>query len=98
MPLKSIVSSFRVGNSYFRTELVKQWKLIRCLSVVGKRNFEKYGTFNTKLTRNQDIEFNKRIKRRRKDILIPIHIVFIMLEKIGKICLTIIIKTANGIF
>ena len=59
--LSSIVS---VGNSDFRlgVDNIKEVDTVP-FGFFRKNVFEKFGTFNENLIRNQDIEFNKRIKR-----------------------------------
>lgn len=52
-----------VGNALFRTGVNKVYEVDTvAFGCYRKSVFEKYGFFNTKLTRNQDIEFNLRIK------------------------------------
>jgi len=65
LAIKNVLSHpLGVGNSYFRTGISKTMEVDTVPFGCWKKEiFEKYGTFNTKLTRNQDIEFNKRIKK-----------------------------------
>ncbi len=65
LAIKKVLSHpLGVGNSYFRTGISKTMEVDTVPFGCWKKEiFEKYGTFNTKLTRNQDIEFNKRIKK-----------------------------------
>lgn len=63
--IKSVLTSpFGVGNSYFRTgtENVKEVDTVP-FGCYHQSVFTKYGGYNNLLTRNQDIELNKRIKR-----------------------------------
>ena len=53
-----------VGNSAFRTGIDSAGEVDTVPFGCWKRDvFEKYGYFDERLVRNQDIEFNKRIKR-----------------------------------
>ncbi|HNQ68650.1 MAG TPA: glycosyltransferase family 2 protein [Bacteroidales bacterium] len=59
---KVLSNKFGVGNATFRTGTTE----VKSVDTVAygcykKESFEKFGLFNVKLTRNQDIEFNKRI-------------------------------------
>ncbi len=70
---KVLGSKLGVGNSYFRTG-IKEIKEVDTVPFgCYKRNiFEKIGLYNTRLTRNQDIELNKRLKNSNgKIFLIP---------------------------
>jgi len=63
--LRKIMSDpLGVGNSYFRTgvEEVKQVDTVP-FGCYRKAVFEKIGVYDTRLTRNQDIELNKRLVR-----------------------------------
>ena len=65
--------SFGVGNSYFRINS-KEPKLVDTVfgGCYKREIFEKIGLFNEKLVRNQDIEFNSRLRKRGgKIFLIP---------------------------
>jgi len=59
-----LMSKFGVGNSLFRigVKTVKEVDTVP-FGCWRKSIFEKYGLFDTRLARNQDIEFNKRIIR-----------------------------------
>ncbi|MBO7482016.1 MAG: glycosyltransferase family 2 protein [Bacteroidales bacterium] len=58
-----LMSPFGVGNSSFRTGTDKIMEADTVPFGCYNRNvFEKFGYYNTKLIRNQDIELNKRIK------------------------------------
>ncbi len=61
--IKVMSSKFGVGNAYFRTgiEEVKEVDTVP-FGCYKKNIFSKIGLYNTRLTRNQDIELNKRIK------------------------------------
>lgn len=63
--IKEVLSNpFGVGNSLFRTGIEKVTEVDTVPFGCYRREvFEKYGMYNTKLVRNQDIELNKRIKR-----------------------------------
>lgn len=63
--------SFGVGNSYFRTGL-KEPKYVDTVpfGCYRKEIFEKIGLFNENLVRNQDIEFNLRLKKAGGKILL----------------------------
>jgi glycosyltransferase involved in cell wall biosynthesis len=63
LAVKAVMSDpFGVGNSYFRTGVEKITSVDTVPFGCYKREvFKKYGTFDTSLVRNQDIEFNKRI-------------------------------------
>lgn len=54
---------FGLGGAKFRTAIKEQYVDTVFPGVWPKRIFEKYGTFNEKLARNQDIEFNSRIRK-----------------------------------
>lgn len=57
-----LANKFGVGNSYFRTgtdEIIEVDAISGCYK---KSVFEKYGLYDERLIRNQDIELNKRIK------------------------------------
>ncbi len=72
--IKKVLSSrFGVGNSYFRTgiEEIKEVDTVP-FGCYKKKVFEKIGLYDTRLTRNQDIELNKRLKRNNgKIFLLP---------------------------
>lgn len=66
-------NKFGVGNASFRlgTSEIKSVDTV-AYGCYKKEAFEKFGLFNTKLTRNQDIEFNKRIiNAKEKIFLVP---------------------------
>ncbi len=69
-------NSFGVGNSYFRIGS-KEPKYVDTVpfGCYYKRIFEKIGYFNENLIRNQDIEFNLRIKKNGGKILLAPDIV-----------------------
>lgn len=57
-------NKFGVGNSTFRTGITKEQKVDTVPFGCWKRDvFEKYGLYDVRLVRNQDIELNKRILR-----------------------------------
>ena len=61
--IKSVLSNkFGVGNSYFRTGTDKIIEVDAISGCYHRDVFKKYGLYNEKLIRNQDIELNKRIK------------------------------------
>ncbi len=61
--IKSVLSNrFGVGNSYFRVGVDKVTEVDAISGCYHRSVFEKYGLYNEKLIRNQDIELNKRIK------------------------------------
>jgi len=62
-----------VGNSAFRTGILKAKEVDTVPFGCWKRStFDKYGKFDVRLVRNQDIEFNKRIHRGGgKIVIIP---------------------------
>ncbi|MCB2221037.1 MAG: glycosyltransferase family 2 protein [Bacteroidetes bacterium] len=74
LSIKSVLSSpFGVGNAFFRTGAaeIKEVDTVP-FGCYHKTVFEKYGRYNERLTRNQDIELNKRIKQNGgKIFLIP---------------------------
>jgi glycosyltransferase involved in cell wall biosynthesis len=74
LSIKSVLSSpYGVGNAFFRTGAaeVKEVDTVP-FGCYRKSVFEKYGGYNVHLTRNQDIELNKRIKKKGGKIyLIP---------------------------
>ncbi|MGM9704485.1 MAG: glycosyltransferase family 2 protein [Prevotella sp.] len=60
-----------VGNSTFRTGITQAQEVDTVPFGCWRREvFNKYGLFDERLTRNQDIEFNKRIKRNGGRIMI----------------------------
>ncbi len=72
--IKKVLSNkFGVGNSYFRIGILEPKEVDNVPFGCYRREiFEKIGLFNPNLTRNQDIELNKRISRNGgKIILIP---------------------------
>lgn len=57
-------NKFGVGNSTFRTGITKEQEVDTVPFGCWKRDvFEKYGLYDVRLVRNQDIELNKRILR-----------------------------------
>jgi glycosyltransferase involved in cell wall biosynthesis len=74
LAIKEVLSHpFGVGNSMFRlgTDKIIEVDTVP-FGCYRKEVFEKYGLYNEKLVRNQDIELNKRIKRGGgKIVLIP---------------------------
>ena len=72
--IKKVLSSrLGVGNSYFRTG-IKELKEVDTVpfGCYKKNIFGKIGLYDTRLTRNQDIELNKRLKNNNgKIFLIP---------------------------
>jgi glycosyltransferase involved in cell wall biosynthesis len=81
LAIKEVLSHpLGVGNSMFRlgTDKIIEVDTVP-FGCFRKEIFEKYGLYNEKLVRNQDIELHKRIKRGDgKIVLIPIPVVFIM--------------------
>ncbi|MDB4713777.1 glycosyltransferase family 2 protein [Akkermansiaceae bacterium] len=65
LAIREVLSSkFGVGNSLFRTGVDKVTEVDTVpFGCYKKEVFERLGFFNTQLVRNQDIEFNSRIKR-----------------------------------
>lgn len=65
LAIKEVLGNkFGVGNSTFRTGVDKVQEVDTVPFGCWKREvFEKYGMYDTRLVRNQDIELNKRIKR-----------------------------------
>lgn len=60
--IKVLSNKFGVGNADFRTGTNRVIEVDTvAYGCYRKDSFEKFGVFNEKLTRNQDIEFNKRI-------------------------------------
>ena len=71
--IKVLSSRFGVGNSFFRigVDQVKEVDTVP-FGCYKKEVFEKIGLYDTRLTRNQDIELNKRLKRNNgKIFLLP---------------------------
>lgn len=72
--IKKVLSSrFGVGNSYFRTGIneIKEVDTVP-FGCYKKDVFEKIGLYDTRLARNQDIELNKRLKKKKgKIFLLP---------------------------
>lgn len=61
--IKSVLShKFGVGNSYFRIGVDELTEVDAISGCYHQNVFKKYGLYNEKLIRNQDIELNKRIK------------------------------------
>ena len=65
LAIKEVLGNkFGVGNSTFRTGIQKVQEVDTVPFGCWKREvFEKYGMYDVRLVRNQDIELNKRIKR-----------------------------------
>lgn len=65
LAIKEVLGNkFGVGNSTFRTGIQKLQEVDTVPFGCWKREvFEKYGMYDVRLVRNQDIELNKRIKR-----------------------------------
>lgn len=63
---------FGVGNSYYRTGYFKKPKWVDTVfgGCYKKGVFEKVGLFNENMVRNQDYEFNLRLKKARGKILL----------------------------
>ncbi len=99
--IKKVLSSkLGVGNSYFRTG-IKEIKEVDTVPFgCYKRNiFGKIGLYNTRLTRNQDIQLNKRLKNNNgKIILIPDCLGNILPGRIFHILVKIISATDFGMF
>lgn len=74
----SLSSFFGVGTSYFRAGSKKpRWADTVFGGCYKKEVFEKVGSFNEKLIRSQDFEFNKRLKKAGgKILLVPEIIAF----------------------
>lgn len=72
LSIKEVLSNkFGVGNSLFRTGVDKVIEVDTVPFGCWKREvFDKYGIYDVRLVRNQDIEFNKRIIRGGGKILI----------------------------
>ena len=71
--IKVLTSRLGVGNAYFRigVDKVKEVDTVP-FGCYKKDVFEKIGLYNTRLTRNQDIELNKRLKKKNgKIFLLP---------------------------
>lgn len=63
LAIKEVLShKFGVGNSYFRIGANSIKEVDAISGCYHKSVFKKYGAYNEKLIRNQDIELNKRIK------------------------------------
>lgn len=59
-----LANKFGVGNSYFRVGINKIMEVDTVPFGCFRRDvFDRFGWYDTRLVRNQDIEFNKRIKR-----------------------------------
>lgn len=56
-------SPFGVGDSYFRFAKTARYVDTLAFGACRRELFDRVGTFNERLTRNQDIEFNQRIRR-----------------------------------
>ena len=65
LAIREVLSNkFGVGNSTFRTGIDKEQEVDTVPFGCWRRDvFEKYGLYDTRLVRNQDIELNKRITR-----------------------------------
>lgn len=65
LAIKEVLSnSFGVGNSFFRIGTNKIMEVDTVpFGCYNKSTFDKFGYYNERLVRNQDIELNKRIKR-----------------------------------
>lgn len=77
-----------VGNSAFRTGISKAREVDTVPFGCWKREvFDKYGLFDERLTRNQDIEFNKRIIRNGGRIMIvpTTYSIYYARETFGKL-------------
>ncbi|EHO08779.1 hypothetical protein HMPREF9714_02150 [Myroides odoratimimus CCUG 12901] len=72
LAIREVLSNpFGVGNSLFRIGVDKITEVDTVpFGCYRKEVFEKYGLYNPKLVRNQDIELNKRIKRDGGKILL----------------------------
>lgn len=67
----TLSSPFGAGNSYFRTGVEKPKWVDTVFGICCRREiFDKVGFFNEDLIRNQDIEFNLRLKRAGGKILL----------------------------
>jgi glycosyltransferase involved in cell wall biosynthesis len=76
LSIKKVLShKFGVGNSYFRIGIneVKEVDTVP-FGCFHRDVFKKVGLFDTRLTRNQDIELNKRIKRNKGKIYLLPHL------------------------
>lgn len=74
--IKKVLSNkYGVGNSYFRTGIneIKEVDTVP-FGCFRKDVFQKVGLFDNRLTRNQDIELNKRIKRKDGKIYLLPHL------------------------
>lgn len=89
LAIKEVLSNpFGVGNSLFRTGVNEITEVDTVpFGCYRKEVFSKYGLYNTKLVRNQDIELNKRIKRDGGRIyLVPdTYCIYYARETFGKI-------------
>lgn len=71
-------SRIGVGNAIYRIGINKEKEVDTvAYGCYRKKVFEKYGLFNEKLTRNQDLEFNKRIIRSGGKIVLTPETYFI---------------------
>lgn len=73
--IKVLSNKFGVGNSYFRigTNKIKEVDTVP-FGCYRREVFNKVGLFDTRLTRNQDIELNKRIKKNKYKIYLLPHL------------------------
>ncbi len=72
---KVLINKFGVGNSYFRTgtDELREVDTVP-FGCFKKDTLEKVGLYDVRLTRNQDIELNKRIKRSNGKIYLLPHL------------------------
>ncbi len=72
---KVLTNKFGVGNSYFRigTDEIKEVDTVP-FGCFRREIFDKVGLFDVRLTRNQDIELNKRIKRNGGKVFLLPHV------------------------
>lgn len=101
LAIREILSNkFGVGNSTFRTGITKAQEVETVPFGCWKRNvFDKYGMYDVRLVRNQDIELNKRIIRGRgKIIIIPDTFCTYLARETYKKWQRTIMAMANGIF
>jgi glycosyltransferase involved in cell wall biosynthesis len=73
--IKVLTNKFGVGNSYFRIGIDKFREVDTVPFGCFRRDvFKKIGLYDTRLTRNQDIELNKRLKRNKGKIILLPHL------------------------
>lgn len=73
---KMLSSRFGVGNSHFRTNGESGYVDTLAFGAFRRESFEKYGYYDTRLTRNQDNELNYRIRKNGGKIYLSSDIQF----------------------